>query len=404
MDPKDPKDDRAKMKIELIEDIEAFRGLRSDWNALLERTSQCSVFLTWEWLFTWWTHFRGRKQLFILLVRDDASSQLLGIAPWYIEERPFFRFFPLLKISFLGTGQVASDFLDLIISPGKEASVIESIAEYLRSHARRWDVLELNDIAEDSLTLDPLRSQRPHRSRLYEWTNGVCPYIPLPADYPGFLSTLSAKWRRYLKTHTQAVELEHQMRYTLVTEPRSLTQNIDRLFAMQNERFRAKVSDPRACSSFSGSLIRDFHCDVSARFLDQGCLKLYFLEDHGNPVAFLYAFRYKDRIFAYQTAFDCAWEKIGPGNVLFNYAIRDSIQAGAKEFHFLRGGEAYKAKWTNTARMLHTLVWTNTNLKGRGYSTWLDAKARLGTLRVRLGLRRTPLAPAFGPSISPAAE
>ncbi len=392
------------MKIELIEDNEAFLGLRSDWDALLDRSPQYSVFLTWEWLYSWWAHFQEHKQLFILLVRDDASSQIQAIAPWYIEEQNPFHFLPLRKISFLGTGRVTSDFLNLIISPGLEEPALECLCQYLQTQARRWDVIEFRAIREDSATLDYLRRITPPQVRVLERTTDVCPYIPLPSDHAIFLSALSSNLRQNLRTYTRAVEVKHRMRYTLATDPEQLKQNIDSVFDLHNERFSAKVSEPATRSNFSGQPMRDFHYDVAARFLAKGWLKLFFLEYNLKPVACLYAFQYKGRAFVYQTGFSCAWEKSGLGNVMYHYAIRDCIQAGLQEFHFLRGGEAYKAKWTNTARLLHTVVWINSSRKGRMYLLYLKSKAKMKTLLFKLGFRRTAPAPYFGSSPTPVSE
>jgi CelD/BcsL family acetyltransferase involved in cellulose biosynthesis len=392
------------MKIERIETTEAFRDLRPEWERLLSAAPQASVFLTWEWLFTWWTHFQGAKKLYLLCVRDDATSQLLAIAPWYLEKSRLFPGLSVRKISFLGTGLATSDFLDLIIVPGQEAPVLACLGRYLQTHGRDWDVVEFNDISENSPILDYLRKNKPPSFGQLERTTGICPYIPLPPDYSLYYSTLSSKWRRYLKTHTQTVETELQMGYTLAADPERLAENVDCLFKLHAERFGAKNTNQAKGSNFSGARLRDFHCDLAARFLARGWLQLYFLEHQQEPVGCLYAFRYQDRLFAYQTGFSCAWQKHGLGNVLFNHAIRESIQAGLKEFHFLRGDEAYKTKWTATAMMLRTLTWTNANITGRLYAACFQVKAKLKPVLMSLGLRRTPDAPPSAASRPTATE
>ncbi len=384
------------MKIELIEDIETFRGLRSDWDTLLERSSQFSVFLTWEWLFTWWTHFQARRKLFVLLVKDDATSQLLAIAPWFIQDLRRFPCLSLRKISFLGTGKVASDFLDLIISPGMEEPVLECLGAYLQTHARRWDVIEFKDVSEDSATLDPLRRMPPPRVRVLDRATEVCPYIPLPAESSLYLATLNSRFRKQLRSDARAVEVKHRMRYRLATVPEQLAQDIDRMFELQNERFRATSPNSAASNNFSGQPVRDFHGDVAAHMLPQGRLKLLFLEHHQKPIEFLYAFKYKNRVFTYQAGFDSDWQKLSPVNVLDLYAIEDCIRAGFTEYHFLRGGSAHKNKWTKVAIVLHTVLWINSNAKGSMYAMYLGLKTALQTVLIRFGFRGAPSDNSFG--------
>src|SRR5712692_8540819 len=96
------------MEIQRIEDVEAFRRLRTEWNDLLAASDADCVFLTWEWLFTWWKHFGAGLRLAILAVRD--RGELVGIAPLALRRRLGF---PVLE--FLGSGLVGSDYVDVIV-------------------------------------------------------------------------------------------------------------------------------------------------------------------------------------------------------------------------------------------------------------------------------------------------
>ena len=44
-----------------VENPEGFRGLQEEWNELLESSTSNCLFLTWEWLYTWWRHLSGRR-------------------------------------------------------------------------------------------------------------------------------------------------------------------------------------------------------------------------------------------------------------------------------------------------------------------------------------------------------
>jgi CelD/BcsL family acetyltransferase involved in cellulose biosynthesis len=65
------------LDITLISDIDEFARLRSEWSDLLNRCDPNHVFMKWEWLFTWWTHFGHGRQLFILVARD--RNELIGL-------------------------------------------------------------------------------------------------------------------------------------------------------------------------------------------------------------------------------------------------------------------------------------------------------------------------------------
>src|SRR5262245_36414082 len=67
------------MIIERIDTTADFAALRDEWNALLETSSSRCVFLTHEWLFTWWKHLAAGRTLYILTSRQDG--RLVGILP-----------------------------------------------------------------------------------------------------------------------------------------------------------------------------------------------------------------------------------------------------------------------------------------------------------------------------------
>ena len=60
-------------------DDAAFEGLQHEWDELLLASDSNCLFLTWEWLYTWWIHLADDRSLFILAVR--RGSELVALAP-----------------------------------------------------------------------------------------------------------------------------------------------------------------------------------------------------------------------------------------------------------------------------------------------------------------------------------
>src|SRR2546428_11730535 len=112
-----------------IEDPSAFDGLRAEWNELLEASPSKSLFLTWEWLFTWWKHLADGRRLSILVVH--AAGELVAIAPLTWRPRRLGHLLSVRSLEFLGTGSVGSDYLDLIVRRGRAAEAVRALAAYL---------------------------------------------------------------------------------------------------------------------------------------------------------------------------------------------------------------------------------------------------------------------------------
>ncbi|HQG41045.1 MAG TPA: hypothetical protein PLV76_09165, partial [Spirochaetales bacterium] len=71
------------MRAEIITSIPAMKSIRGKWNNLLEASISNTIFLTWEWMYSWAECFiTEKRELFVICVYDDGDK-LVGIAPWY---------------------------------------------------------------------------------------------------------------------------------------------------------------------------------------------------------------------------------------------------------------------------------------------------------------------------------
>ena len=162
--------------ITIIEDPGRLLHLVDEWTDLLENSEQDCVFLTPEWLTSWWRCFeRDDWTLRVITVR--RQSQLLGIAPLFSRPRTFGGLMSHQSTEFLGTGVVGSDYLDLIVRRGEEGMVRVGLTEYLN---REKPLLTLSHLPARSAEADGLVKELElsgwqAKRRIIE----SCPYITL---------------------------------------------------------------------------------------------------------------------------------------------------------------------------------------------------------------------------------
>ena len=182
-----------------VTEFNEFQALKNRWNNSLNESLDNNVFSTWEWLSTWWKHFGKGKHLVVLSVED--KNEILAIAPFVYSEHSFLSFGNLKKISFVGSPQ--SDYNSLILKE-KKVKFLELIFDYLNKHID-WDYLELEDIPENSATMDLLYTA-PVKMQYKNWETGqsdICPYISLPNSMNAFLAGLSSNMRHNLKRYSR---------------------------------------------------------------------------------------------------------------------------------------------------------------------------------------------------------
>lgn len=353
------------MDIEVIKDINRLQDLKNEWNQLLEKSDTKSIFLTWEWLYCWWKHFKGQNQLFIIIAKSKGNGQILGIAPFYIEKTKVLGLFSVNKIKFLGTKQVGSDFLDFIIYPGKENEVLKAVYEYIKKHSPLWDVVEIGDIDHNSSSIGLLRIVLNGDFRIIEKKAHICPYLELKQNYEDLITHLSPNMRSSLKRRTKVLEEKYKVDFSIIDKKDEIGKHLNILFSLHNQRFVSKKGNTNNKSSFMGHEIINFHRDVANCFVSKGWLKFYFLTRDSDTLACLYAFKYKDRLFYFQSGLNPQWEKLSPGAVLMGYCIKDAVRDDLKEFHYLRGNEQYKKRWTKTYKATNDILIFNVTISAK---------------------------------------
>lgn len=367
---------------------EDFEKIREEWDNLLEKSDSQSVFLTWEWLYHWWMHFKADKELFVLVVRDKRSNEMLGIAPFCIQRKMMLHFIPLRKIKFLGTEVVASDFLDFIMYPGLETKILGAIYEYLNKNNHLWDIVEVTDIEENSNSLNFFKKSVNGKYKIVESNAQKCPYISLPNSYDLLSQSLSRNMRENLRRRTKRIENKDRMHFSIFRDE-AIKESLDKLFILHNIRFKSKKRNNASESAFSGTKIKHFHYDVASNFQKSNWLKFYFLNLDREAIACLYAFKYKKNFFYYQSGLSPDWSDWGLGTALFGYAIKDSINDSLKEFHYLRGNEAYKSRWTKKAKITKNIILIKKNFIGYLYILFIQGKINLKRIIRMIWAKRT---------------
>jgi CelD/BcsL family acetyltransferase involved in cellulose biosynthesis len=331
--------------VELLRRPEQFLALRSEWTELLRESAADNLFLTWEWLHTWWAHLGRSRQLALVTIR--SGDRLLAIAPLAQQAwRPAaLQFMPQLEL--LGSGDVGSDYLDVIVRRGAEATVMSVISEEL---GRRGAVLHLPQLANGHSMAGRLASRLQHKGwQLRISRTDVCPYIPLVGHtFESYLSTLGSSHRYNFRRRLRQLQRGFRTEFARVATETERREALALLVALHNDRWR-----PRGGSTaFYAPELLAFHDELTRRMLECGWLRMFVLSLDGTPVSALYGFSYHGKFYFYQCGFDPAYARYSVGLVTMGLSIAAAIDDGAAEFDLLHGDERYKFLWARAAHPL----------------------------------------------------
>jgi CelD/BcsL family acetyltransferase involved in cellulose biosynthesis len=343
-----PMADRLNFAVERISDEAAFAHLKPEWSQLLKLGASGCLFLTWEWLYTWWKHLAANRQLAILAVR--CADELTAVAPFCIRPPSLSRRCPFPVLEFLGSGYVGSDYLDFIIHKDYEPEVLTLLASHLRGERLVFDWAQLkrcgSHAAEVAFRL------REEGWRISETGMSVSPFIPLAGkSWESYLATLGAEHRYNFHRKWKRLNKDYVVQFEQVRTDQQCREAIDLLISLHNLRWNERGGS----DAFHTPDLVEFHREFSRIALEHGWLRLYILRLNGKPAASLYGFLYGRTFYFYQSGFDPSYAKYSVGLVTMGLAIENAISEGAEEYDLLHGNEDYKSHWSCDSRELRRL-------------------------------------------------
>jgi CelD/BcsL family acetyltransferase involved in cellulose biosynthesis len=323
----------SELSVTCVTDLSELAPAADQWN----RLAAAVPFRRWEWIDSWWRHYRRPgASPYVLLVRN-AAGELVGALPCYLSTGPFLE----RSLRFMGSGEICSDYLTLITAAGLEQSVAEAIARRLSGQAAGdWALIELDGVAEGDVAvghlIDRLRLLG-HRIHIRQRTNGW--RLQLPGGWEEYLAKVS-KGRRVRIRQIVKRQLDTGKVVSHIAETPADFDRGWQIFCDLHQRRRQSLGE-KGC--FASDRFTAFHAEVSRRFFDTGLLRLHWVEMEGEPVAIDYAFVGGDTIFCYQSGIDPRRLDAQPGWLDWTASIRRAIGQGFRGFDFMRGNEPYKA-------------------------------------------------------------
>jgi CelD/BcsL family acetyltransferase involved in cellulose biosynthesis len=369
----------------LIDTDAGFRALQPEWHELQSASSDNTFFLTWEWLYTWWTHLGSDRKLHIIAVRD--GERLVALAPLALRAGQWKRMLPFRVVEFLGTGNVGSDYLSFIVRKTKEESAVRVLADYLTKSNL---ALEFAYVERHSASVNAIVQQL----RQLGWHNECTPIESSP-----YIKLEGLTWESYLATlgrtrvnFTKKLKKLNSL-YKLRVE--SAATDAERLaaFDILLELHLKRRSEVGGSNALHTSELQDFHKEFTARALQCKTLQLHIMYLDDEPAAAMYAFEHDKVFYFYQAGFDMKFATYSVGLVMIGLMVKGALERGNREFDFLHGEEPYKFQWANAARELVRFQCFPPDARGWLLVNWVQARRAM----IRLGTKLRPAEHAARP-------
>jgi CelD/BcsL family acetyltransferase involved in cellulose biosynthesis len=311
------------MLIEEVTSIDDLVELAPEWDRLYRRASTATPFQSPGWLIPLSRSFQN-GDLRVLAIY--SGGRLAAVLPLVLQDS---------KLSFLGAS--ITDYQDVLLDQEPSLEFLSLLKEYLSAHG---------------CVLDGLRGDSALRPIAGKWLPvNTSPVISLPRTTAKYEQSLSKHFRKNLD-HAWA-NLQKMgnvvVRLSGSNDGGSLLQ---RLFELHRQRWAERYSQ----GVLSSPDIRKFHRDVLNGLMVDGHLRLYSLQVNEEVVAVLYLLWDAQAAYYYIGGFSPNYAQFSPSSLIIRHVIHECIRGNMREFHFLRGAEAYKYRWLAEDRPLYRLV------------------------------------------------
>ena len=367
--------------------------LRARWNALLMRSKSNTIFLTWEWMASWWESYGSHHELFILMVWNQ-DQELIAICPLYLTKRRCYGI-PYSEIRFIGDGSRDSVYLDIIAAEDSEAEAISCVFHYLSRHRGEWDVCRFNTIPSTSVNQEIISRNAEENDFLVQQKEITSSYVDVPGDWKSYEKLIQPRFRGRLRSRTKNLAENYSVEYDLCQEETELEELLPSLFDLHQNRWEERDW----AGVFSSSTRKQFYRLMSKRFLHNGWLRLYSMKIDGQFVAHQFYMEYTKTLYWLIDGFDPNLDHLEVGKVLKGYAFQDAISRHIETIDFLGSITQYKRSWgAKPRRCLNNSLYQK---KGTGRIIYeierLDSKVRSFVIsyvprtmrdRIKLGIRK----------------
>lgn len=320
--------------------------IRATWDTLCDRSPQGSFFLTADWVEAWLEVYGPSLNPEFLLFQSAGET----VGACFLVRSTMWRKYIRFRRVHVNSGALelddntAIEYNALLSLEGHEESVGESLAEYLAQC--KWDELVMEGLHT---------SVARHIRQL-----GGMERVRRPAQYVdlqrireaggGYDAALSSNTRQQIRRSIKLYEQTGAIRYhEAATAEEALAE-----LKVLAELHQAAWTDRGKPGVFSSAVFVDFHEKLVRKALPKGRVRVIVIRAGETPIAALYNFVYRGRVYFYQSGFAYAEDnKLKPGMVAHYLAIQESLKDPTiREYDFLAGEQRYKKSMATDERPL----------------------------------------------------
>ena len=342
------------------------------WEALTARAATDPLFLSWEWLSSWWSAFGDTLGAAPEVVAFYRRSELIGLVPLYRQHVLRNGFLPAQSLQVMGLAwrdpePLISEYLDVIGAQQDLTQLREACVQHLLADPH-WSEFVIGFSAAGAQWREAFeRSPGSERHYVRELDRSIAYQADLGCGFAAYLQDLEQSTRRSLWNLRRRLSALGAVRCESVP-----ADDIEGGFADLNRLHQLRWHK----AAFTGRRLQ-FHTTLAQRLAARGELALSRLRVGAQVVSVLYDIRKGNRQYNIKMAFDPAFSsRVSLGLIHLGYAMEAAAEGGVTIYDLLAGPgrtNNYKRHLSQSRRALSCVQMLRGPLLPRLYR-WRDRR------------------------------
>ncbi|MBX3744441.1 MAG: GNAT family N-acetyltransferase [Verrucomicrobiae bacterium] len=314
---------------------------RDEWDAAVT-TLGGTIYLTFDWLQTWWEHYgRGaRLRLFLF----EEADRIVGILPLYLET---FGSGPLRTVvARLVGANIPPKAFNPPIRPDLAGAMLGQVIAHLFDK-EDCDLLSLGGVTSDWIQPGAVEAAAAATRAVAHppvfHTRDVSTRFRLPSTFDEYLASLGSSERKNRLKRLRSLDRNYRVERDIVAAPDRVEAEFDTFAALHADQWR-QVGKGGHFEAWPGALA--YNRDLVRRQARHGRVQFFRLLLDGRIVASRYTFRLGNTLYSElpARAVGDPWDGLGIGAISLIRFTEQAIEAGIREIDSGLGSYTHKTQ------------------------------------------------------------
>jgi len=340
----------------VFEHLKKADSFKNDW-CRLERVSNASFFLSWQWISNWVEVLKPELHLCKVYFKE----QLVGLGLFTSNDIKRHKILAVKQIRLHSTGNIEKDQLwpeynGMLVETGYEESVYKGLIHFLEKQKDIvWEEFVLGPVKPAVSSLLTLSNTRPYvywEALTYQVDLQLLREKKLP-----YIESLSKNTRQQIRRSINHYKNQGKLVITRAQNEEQALDFFKHIAPIHKQRWQKQ-------SGFHNDTFVKFHQHLISNSFDSGAIEMIRLDVSGNVIGYLYNFIFNKKVYFYLSGIISATEnKLKPGLVLHAMCIQNHLEEGVELYDFLGGDAQYKKSLSNKVGSLNITYYQKKSLK-----------------------------------------